>query len=178
MLFEKRYYYYLVRFETEKAYWYRSVSGFYRLGAKVIVPIFNNGLWKIGTVCGKQQFTAKNVPIPLDRTKGIVEAAGWLSESKVRAHNNRIQTSRYPPLDISLACVKTGRGDVSYVTCQRERDILKQRLPRKYKNIVLIENYPVADLSEIPYEAQRRLKEEEDKMLDAWMWEMMLMEDD
>ena len=40
MLFEKKYNYYLVKFDDERTCWYRSLSAFHRLGTKVIVPIY------------------------------------------------------------------------------------------------------------------------------------------
>lgn len=171
MFFEKRYNYYLVKFDDEKTYWYRSPSASYRIGTKVIVPISNNGKWKIGSVAGKQQFKAKEVPYPIEQTKGIVQEAGWLSEGKVKSHNNLIETSKYAPFDISVSTIKTKRGSVRYVTCQRERDLAREALMRRNKKIVIIENYPVADFKEIPYEAQKWITNEENLK-----WEDFLME--
>ena len=172
MLFEKRYNYYLVKFDDEKTYWYRSNSAFHRVGSKVIVPISNNGKWKIGTIAGKQQFKAKDVPYPLVKTKGIVQDAGWLSEGKVNTHNNLIETSKYPPYDISIATIKTRRGSEQYITCQRERDLAKEMLHRRNNKLVIIENYPVADYNDIPDDAQKRLKAEEDLKWDNFLMEM------
>ena len=172
MLFEKRYNYYLVKFDDEKTYWYRSNSAFHRVGSKVIVPISNNGKWKIGTIAGKQQFKAKEVPYPLVNTKGIIQEAGWLSEGKVKTHNNLIETSKYPPYDISIATVSTKHGSERYITCQRERDLAKEMLLRRNKKLVIIENYPVADYNDLPYEAQKRLKAEEDCKMDNFLMEM------
>ena len=172
MLFEKRYNYYLVKFDDEKTYWYRSNSAFHRVGAKVIVPISNNGKWKIGTVAAKQQFKAKEVPYPLKKTKGIVQEAGWLSVGKVKTHNNLIETSKYPPYDISIATIKTKHGSEQYITCQRERDLAKEMLLRRNIKLVIIENYPVADYNEIPYEAQKRFKDDENRKWDDFLMEM------
>lgn len=102
MLFEKKYNYYLVKFDDERTYWYRSLSAFHRLGTKVIVPISNNRKWKIGTIAGKQKFVLKDVPYPLIKTKGIIQEAGLLSENKVALHNTEIDGSKYPPIDISI----------------------------------------------------------------------------
>ena len=178
MLFEKRYNYYLVKFDDEKTYWYRSNSAFHRIGTKVIVPISNNGKWKIGTIAGKQQFKAKDVPYPLVNTKGIIQEAGLLSEGKVKTHNNLIETSKYPPHDISIATIKTRHGPERYITCQRERDLTKEMLLRRNKKLVVIENYPVADYGDIPYEAQERLKDDENRKIDDWLEEMMLMDEE
>lgn len=172
MLFEKRYNYYLVKFDDEKTYWYRSNSAFHCIGSKVIVPISNNGKWKIGTIAGKQQFKAKEVPYPLVKTKGIVQDAGWLSEGKVKTHNNLIETSKYPPYDISIATIKTQHGSEQYITCRRERDLVKEMLLRRNKRLIVIENYPVADFNDIPDEAQKRLKAEEDCKWDNFLMEM------
>ena len=178
MLFEKRYNYYLVKFDDEKTYWYRSNSAFHRIGTKVIVPISNNGKWKIGTIAGKQQFKAKDVPYPLVNTKGIIQEAGLLSEGKVKTHNNLIEISKYPPYDISVATIKTRHGPERYITCQRERDLTKEMLLRRNKKLVVIENYPVADYGDIPYEAQKRLKDDENRKIDDWLEEMMLMDEE
>lgn len=166
MIFEKRYNYYLVKFDDDKTYWYRSNSAFHRVGTKVIVPVSNNGKWKIGAIVGKQQFKAEEVPYPLVKTKGIVQEAGWFSEGKVKAHNNQIEASKYPPYDISIATIKTRHGSEQYITCQRERDLAKEMLLRRNKKFVIIENYPVADYNDIPYEVKKRLKAEEGR---KWM---------
>lgn len=72
MAFEKRYNYYLVKFEGEKTYWYRSPYGYFRTGQKVIVPVTDNGIWKIGTVTERKQFALRDVPYPINKTKGMV----------------------------------------------------------------------------------------------------------
>ena len=172
MFLEKSYHYYLVKFDDEKTYWYRSQSSAYRVGAKVIVPISNNGKWKIGTIAGKQRFTAKTVPYPLESTKGIVQEAGLFADGKVKTHNNLIETSKYPPVDISVSAIKTRHGVLNYTTCARERELAKEAIKRRNKSLVVIENYPVADFKDIPYEAQKRLKDEEDRKIDEWLFEM------
>lgn len=177
MLFEKKYNYYLVKFDDERTYWYRSLSAFHRLGTKVIVPISNNGKWKIGTIAGKQKFVLKDVPYPLIKTKGIIQEAGLLSENKVALHNTEIDGSKYPPIDISIASIKTRKGMIEYLTCQRERELLRETLKKRNKKIVIIENYPVSDFSEIPLEAQERLKAEENRRMDDWLEEMIIMDE-
>lgn len=172
MLFEKKYSYYMIKFDDEKTYWYRSNSAFHRIGAKVIVPISNNGKWKIGTIVGKQQFKVKEVPYPIVETKGIVQEAGLFSEGKIKAHNNQIETSKFPPYDISVATIDTKHGQVRYITCQRERDLTKEMLMKRNIKLIVIENYPVADYSDIPYEAQKRLKDKENCKWDDFLMEM------
>ena len=58
-----------VRIVDEKAYRYRTNFYGFRAGMKVIVPVSNNGLWKIGTIVETRVVTAENAPYPLLRTK-------------------------------------------------------------------------------------------------------------
>lgn len=157
-MFEKRYFYYLVRFEDEKTYWYRSNQLSYKSGMKVIVPVSNNGLWKIGTVTEVHIIHTDNVPYPLIRTKGIVQKAGFFAQSKVDQHNNQINRSKYPPIDISLADVETTNGKVVYCTCLRERQLHRELISINQEPFILIENYPPSPEKDIPVEAQKNLK--------------------
>lgn len=158
MLFGKKYYYYAVRFDTEKTYWYRASSGGFRLGTKVIVPVTNNGKWEIGTVEEKIKCTTKDAPYPMEKTKGIVKRAGWFGNGAVRRHNKKIENSPYPPFDISHASVQTKSGTVEYITCRRERELLKRSSFCSGKRAI-IENYPPVGLRDIPAEARLRLRE-------------------
>ena len=157
-MFEKRYFYYLVKFEDEKTYWYRSNQPNYKSGMKVIVPVSNNGLWKIGTVTEVHIIHTDNVPYPLIRTKGIVQKAGFFARSKVDQHNNEISRSKYPPIDISLADVETANGKVVYCTCPRERQLHRELVSINQEPFILIENYPPSPEKDIPIEAQKNLK--------------------
>ena len=157
-MFEKRYFYYLVRFEDEKTYWYRSNQLSYKSGMKVIVPVSNNGLWKIGTVTEVHIIHTDNVPYPLIRTKGIVQKAGFFAQSKVDQHNNEINSSKYHPIDISLADVETTNGKVVYCTCLRERQLHRELISINQEPFILIENYPPSPEKDIPIEAQKNLK--------------------
>ena len=152
-MFEKRYFYYLVKFEDEKTYWYRSNQMSYKSGMKVIVPVSNNGLWKIGTVTEVHIIHTDNVPYPLIRTKGIVQKAGFFAQSKVNQHNNEINSSKYPPIDISLADVETTNGKVVYCTCLRERQLHRELISINQEPFILIENYPPSPEKDIPVEA-------------------------
>ena len=157
-MFEKRYFYYLVKFEDEKTYWYRSNQLNYKSGMKVIVPVSNNGLWKIGTITEVHIIHTENVPYPLIRTKGIIQKAGFFAQSKVDQHNNEINSSKYPPIDISLADVETSNGKVVYCTCLRERQLHRELISINQEPFILIENYPPSAEKDIPIEAQKNLK--------------------
>ena len=157
-MFEKRYFYYLVKFEDEKTYWYRSNQLNYKSGMKVIVPVSNNGLWKIGTITEVHIIHTENVPYPLIRTKGIIQKAGFFAQSKVDQHNNEINRSKYPPIDISLADVETSNGKVVYCTCLRERQLHRELISINQEPFILIENYPPSAEKDIPIEAQKNLK--------------------
>lgn len=87
------------------------------------VPVSNRGLWKIGTIVETRVVTAETAPYPLIRTKGIVEKAGFFADTKVKMHNRQIERSKYPPIDISIASVKTRHSSVTYCTCAREREL-------------------------------------------------------
>lgn len=164
MLFEKRYNYYLVKFDDEKKYWYRSGILGYQVGKKVIVPISNNGKWKIGLVAERHKFKSSEVPYPINKTKGIVQNAGLFSDGKVSHHNNLIEKSKYPPYDISVATVNTKQGPVRYITCRQERNLIKSDILSKRKDIIIIETYPAASFDEIPSEAQAILREKQRKI--------------
>ncbi len=170
-----------VRFDDENTYWYRTNEYGFKAGMKVIVPISNNGLWKIGTIVEVQKFDAEDVPYPLIRTKGIVSKAGFFAEGKIASHNKMIERSKYPPIDISLASVKTARGNVTYCTCARERDLHRKLIAYNKEPFILIENYPVSSESAIPREAlkelNRREKAIQDRELDREIDFMELMED-
>lgn len=167
MLFPKRYNYYLVKFDDEKTYWYRSGSVGYRVGKKVIVPISNNGKWKIGFITERHNFKIDEVPYPIDRTKGIVQYAGLFGNGKVSHHNKLIENSKYPPFDISVASVNTNQGLVRYITCVQERNLIKSTTPGGRKDLVIIENYPAASFDEIPREAQAILRKKQRIMQEA-----------
>lgn len=147
-----------VRFDDEKKYWYRTNERGYKTGMKVIVPVSNNGLWKIGTVVDVQKFKTEDVPYPLTRTKGIVRKAGLFAQSKVDQHNTEIQKYKYLPIDISIADTDTLKGKVTYCTCARERELFRTAMKKYKEKYILIENYPVSAESEIPLSAQRALK--------------------
>ena len=167
MLFEKRYNYYLVKFDDEKTYWYRSGSVGYQAGKKVIVPISNNGKWKIGIVTERHKFKINEVPYPIDKTKGIVQYAGLFGNKTVSHHNKLIENSKYPPYDISVASVVTKQGTVRYITCQQERNILKNTTLYGKKDLVIIENYPAASFDDIPHEAQAVLRKKQKILQEA-----------
>lgn len=180
-MFGNKHTYCSVRFDDEKTYWYRTNSYGFRAGMKVIVPVSNNGLWKIGTIVETRVVTAENAPYPLIRTKGIVEKAGFFADSKVKTHNRQIERSKYPPIDISISSVKTRHGSVTYCTCARERDLHRKLIEINKEPYVLIENYPVAKESDIPREAVKelnaRLKRIKRAELDREIDFMELMED-
>ena len=180
-MFGKMFIYCSVKFDDEKTYWYRTNERGYRTGMKVIVPVSGNGLWKIGTIVGIQTFDANSIPFPLIRTKGIVQKAGFLAQSKVDSHNKEIERSKYPPIDISIADVKTARGKVVYCTCKRERDLHRELLRINKEPYITIENYPIAAETDIPREArkelERRIKGLQKRKLDKEIDFMELMED-
>ena len=154
-MFEKKYRYYLVRFDNGTTAWYRSGESGYKVGVKVIVPTTNNGMWDIGMIADAKRFTEKEVPFPLIKTAGIVCKAGITAKHKVKSHNDKIIKSKHPPIDISVTGIRTRKGVVRYVTCKEERELLRRKLGKK---IMLIENYPPSKFSEIPKEAQKVYK--------------------
>lgn len=180
-MFGNKHTYCSVKFDDEKTYWYRTNSYGFRAGMKVIVPVSNNGLWKIGTIVETRVVTAQDAPYPLTRTKGIVEKAGFFADAKVKTHNRQIERSKYPPIDISIASVKTRHGSVTYCTCARERDLHRKLIAINKEPYVLIENYPVAKESDIPREALKelnaRIKRIKRAELDREIDFMELMED-
>ena len=157
MFLKKRLTYCSVSFGDDRSYWYRTNEYGFRAGDKVIVPVSNNGLWKIGTILNVKRCYTDEAPYPPNRTKGIVEKAGLLSSGKVDKHNLQINNAEYPPMDISISSIDTPAGRVTYCTCARERNILRKKMERYKGKYVLIENYPVAQESEIPIEALNRL---------------------
>ena len=158
-MFGNKHTYCKVKFGDEKTYWYRTNDYGFRAGMKVIVPVTNNGLWKIGTIVEAAVYKTEEVPYPLIRTKGIVGKAGFFAKSKVRSHNAIIDQSPYPPLDISLAEVQTQNGTVIYCTCARERELIRQAETTRPNPRLLIENYPVSKKSAIPKEALNRMRD-------------------
>ena len=180
-MFGDKHTYCKVKFDDEKTYWYRTNDYGFRAGMKVIVPVTNNGLWKIGTIVEAAVYKTEGVPYPLIRTKGIVGKAGFFAESKVRSHNALIERSKYPPIDISLADVQTRNGKVVYCTCARERELFRKLEAINKEPYVLIENYPVSKESDIPVEArkemERRIKRLQDRELQKWNDFDELMED-
>lgn len=163
-MFEKHYFYFRVRFDGEKQYWYRSPSGGYFVGDKVIVPVSNNGLWKIGTVTEKIKCKRNEVPYPLNQTKGVAGKAGLFAEGKVKRHNRAIEESKYPPYDISVAAIKTKDGYREYITCRAERELVRNALRERGDKRLVIENYPTAGLHEIPPEAEKRVRDTKRKI--------------
>lgn len=180
-MFRKTFIYCRVQFDDEKTYWYRTNEHGYKSGMKVIVPVSNNGLWKIGTITEVQKFDIDNVPYPLIRTKGIVEKAGFFAQSKVDSHNKEIERSKYPPIDISIADVKTSQGRIVYCTCKRERDLHRELLRINKEPFITIENYPLSAETDIPLEArrelERRIKGLQKRKLDKEIDFMEMMED-
>lgn len=158
-MFGNKHTYCKVKFDDEKTYWYRTNDYGFRAGMKVIVPVTNNGLWKIGTIVEAAVYKTEDVPYPLIRTKGIVGKAGFFAESKIRSHNALIERSKYPPIDISLADVQTRNGKVVYCTCARERELIRQGEITLQNPRILIENYPVSKESAIPKEAFKRMRD-------------------
>ncbi len=124
----------------------------------VIVPVTNNGMWKIGLIVDVKVFSAEAVPYPLIQTKGIVGKAGWLAKSKVEQHNKEIERSKFPPIDISIADVDTASGKVTYCTCIRERDLFRKAIAGYKEKYILIENYPPSAETDIPRAAQKQLQ--------------------
>lgn len=156
-MFGNKHTYCKVKFDDEKTYWYRTNDYGFRAGMKVIVPVTNKGLWKIGTIVEAAVYKTQEVPYPLIRTKGIVGKAGFFAESKIRSHNAMIERCKYPPIDISLADVQTRNGKVVYCTCARERELFRKLSAINKEPFVLIENYPVSKENDIPYEARERM---------------------
>ena len=156
-MFGNKHTYCKVKFDDEKTYLYRTNDYGFRAGMKVIVPVGNNGLWKIGTIVEAAVYKIQEVPYPLIRTKGIVGKAGFFAESKIRSHNAMIERCKYPPIDISLADVQTRNGKVVYCTCARERELFRKLEAINKEPFVLIENYPVSKENDIPYEAKESM---------------------
>ena len=156
-MFRNKYVYCLIKFDDEKTYWYRTNERGYRSGMKVIVPVTNNGKWKIGLVVEVKAFAAEAVPYPLIHTKGIVGKAGWLANSKVEQHNKEIERSKYPPIDISITEIDTPTGKERYCTCLRERELFRKAVAGYKERCVLIENYPPSAETDIPRAAQKQL---------------------
>lgn len=183
MFFKRKYTYCLVRFDDERTYWYRSNNKcyYFDIGMKVIVPVTNNGIWKIGTIVEVEEFFAENVPYPLVKTKGIVGKVGFFAKARIEIHNNQISNSQYPPLDISISTVETKNGIVEYCTCSSERDYFRKQNENCQQRLVIIENYPVANESDVPKEAldrlNRRLKKMRDLEFERENSFMELMED-
>lgn len=180
-MFSKKYIYCSIRFDDEKTYWYRTNEHGYHAGDKVIVPVSNNGLWKIGTIVEVIKFRAEEVPYPIIRTKGIVQKAGFFAQTKVDNHNKEIERSKYPPIDVSIADVKTPRGRIVYCTCKRERDLHRELLRINKESYITIENYPLSAETDIPRQArkelERRIKGLQKHKLDKEIDFMELMED-
>ena len=158
-MFGSKHTYCKVKFDDERTYWYRTNRYGFRAGMKVIVPVKNNGFWKIGTIVEKAVYKTEDVPFPLIQTKGIVGKADFFAKSKIRTHNARIEQSKYPPIDISLAYVETRNGKVLYCTCARERELIRQAEMTLQNPTILIENYPVSKESAIPVEALKRMRD-------------------
>lgn len=169
---KRRYNYYRVSFEGEATCWYRSPLALFRVGKKVIVPVSDNGTWAIGTVVERRKCRADELPYPFYQTKGIVEKAGWFAKSKVNRHNRRIETSPYPPCDISVGEVMTERGKVRYITCGKERRFARERLSGLNRKPVLIENYPPVRFRDIPPKVQERIRETEWQIREAYWREL------
>ncbi len=140
-----KYIYCSVKFDTEKSYYYRTDERGYHVGSKVIVPVGGNGLWQVGEITQIEKFTFDSVPYPLDKTKGIISKAGILGERKVQKHNNMIEKSEYPPMDISIKSIKTEHGRVSVITTLKERE----RMASFGEKFVLIENFPPATSEQV-----------------------------
>ena len=157
-MFRKTFTYCRVQFDDEKTYWYRTNGHGYKAGMKVIVPVSSNGIWKIGTITEAQKFDIDSVPYPLIRTKGIVAKAGFFAQSKINSHNKEIESSEYPPIDVSIADVKTPQGRIVYCTCKRERDLHRELLRINKLPFITIENYPPSPERDIPKEARQELK--------------------
>lgn len=180
-MFGNKHTYCKVKFDDEKTYWYRTNNYGFRAGMQVIVPVSSNGKWKIGTIVEAAVYKAEAVPFPLIRTKGIVEKAGFFAEAKVKQHNAQIERSKYPPIDISIASVKTARGNVTYCTCARERDLFRKLEAINKEPYILIENFPVSKETDIPREArkelERRLRALSNRELEREIDFMEMMED-
>lgn len=167
-MFGSSYTYCKVSFDSDAQYYYRTDRGGIKVGDRVIVPVSNNGKWKIGTVEIVERYSLQTVPYPLDKTKGIVSKAGFGSEGKVKRHNAEIDRSKYPPMDISLRYLNTKKGYVSVITTSAERDQIRKNA--KYGKMVLIENYPPATRAEVklrPREIDDLKWIDELEMLDA-----------
>lgn len=167
-MFGSSYIYCKVSFDTPVTYYYRTDIQDIKAGDRVIVPISNNGKWKIGLVVTVEKYSSRTVPYPLDQTKGIVSKAGFGSESKVNRHNTKIDRSKYPPLDISQRSLKTKKGYVFVITTSAERESIRRK--QKYGKLVLIENYPPATREEVLF----RPKEIDDL---KWIDELEMLED-
>ena len=167
-MFGSTYIYCKVSFGTDAKYYYRTDRRGIKVGDQVVVPVSNNGKWKIGTVETVEKYSLRSVPYPLDRTKGIVDKVGFGSKRKVKRHNAEIDNSKYPPMDISLRNLKTKKGYVSVITTAEERERIKRN--QKYGKLVLIENYPPATREEVklrPREIDDLRWIDELEMLDA-----------
>lgn len=75
------------------------------------------------------------------------------AESKVKPHTRQIERSRYPPIDISIANVRTRHGRITYCICARKRELHRKLIAINKEPHVTIEDFPVAKESEIPREA-------------------------
>ena len=157
-MFEKKYCYYLVRFDNGTTAWHCSNESGYKVGVKVIVPTTNNGKWDIALITEAKRFTEKEVPCPLTQTAGIVCKAGITANHKVKAHNDQLARCKQKTVDISTMSVKTRKGLVTYVTCKEERELLRRKFGKK---AALIETCPPAKFSEIPKEAQKAYKNQQ-----------------
>ena len=136
-----------VSFGTKSTYYYRTNHQGIKVGDRVIVPVSDNGKWNIGTVVAVEKYSLQTVPYPLNKTKGIVSKAGFLSKRKVNRHNAKIEMSKYPPLDISQKSLKTKEGYISVITTSAERERIRKK--EKHGKLVLIENYPPATREEV-----------------------------
>lgn len=159
-MFGNKHTYCKIRFNDEKTYWYRTNEYGYRAGMRVIVPVTDNGKWAIGTIVETTVYRAEAVPFPLVQTKGIVRKAGFFADAKISLHNDQIEASAYPPLDISRTEIQTQNGKVTYCTCAREREVLRKLKIINNWPYVLVENYPISAEWDIPPEARERMRQQ------------------
>ena len=95
-MFGNKHTYCKVKFDDEKTYWYRTNDYGFRAGMKVIVPVTNNGLWKIGTIVEATVYKTEDVPYI-----GLAERWGAgstkIADGDIIKLNEPVDSQDYPP---------------------------------------------------------------------------------
>lgn len=148
-----------VVFDDGSFQWYNTLGHLFTVGTRLVVPVNDCGIYSIGTVGDSRKYKKKDVPDEFYWAKSYIKKAGKLSSSSVRRHNKKFEEYKEFVCDISVSCVQTVNGVLSYVTCRKERQFLKEQLLQN-DNALIIETYPPVSKKSIPPEARAALDSE------------------